>query len=78
MDVAEGSDRTREYDAAVGRAIHAGDGADERSLAGAVGAHDGDDRALRHVERHAVKRLGVAVIEVKVLDAQHHKASAPR
>ena len=40
---------------------HAGDGADERGLAGAVGADDGDDRALVDVERHVVERLRVAV-----------------
>ena len=34
-----------EPDAAASRAMHAGDGLDQRSLAGAVGAHDGDDRS---------------------------------
>ena len=55
-----------------GRArAHAGDGADQRGLAGAVGADDGDDLALRDLERDAVERLGVAVEEVEILDREH-------
>ena len=58
---------------------HAGDGADERGLAGAVGADDGRDRALLDCERDAVERLGVAVEDVEVFDRQHYStASAPR
>ena len=59
--------------------MHAGDGADERGLAGAVGADDGDDRALGDLERDAVERLRVAVEDIEVLDRQHQAtASAPR
>ena len=67
-----------QHDAALRRAQHAGDGADERGLAGAVGADDRDDRALRHFERHAVERADVAVGHFEVLDGEHHTASAPR
>ena len=67
-----------EQDAPARRPQHAGDGADERSLAGAVGADDGDDRALFDVERYAIERLRVAVEHIEVFHAQHHTASAPR
>ena len=53
------------------RFVHAGDGADERGLAGAVGADNGDDGALLDVERNAVERLGVAVEHVEVFDPEH-------
>src|SRR5262249_49127926 len=52
-------------------ALYAGDGADERRFAGAVRADDGHDRALRHLERHAIERLRVAVKELEVANAQH-------
>ena len=67
-----------QHDAALRRAQHAGDGADERGLAGAVGADDRDDRALRDFNRHAVERADVAVGHFKVLNGEHHTASAPR
>ena len=67
-----------EDDAAARLRLHAGERADERRLAGAVGADDGDDRAFRDLERHAVERLHVAVEDIEVFDAQHHTASAPR
>ena len=67
-----------ENNAAARLALHAGDGADERRLAGAVGADNGDDRALFDLKRHAVERLHVAVKHIEVFDAQHHTASAPR
>ena len=51
---------------------------DQRGLARAVGADDGDDRALFDVERHAVERLDVAIKHVEVFDLQHQTASAPR
>ena len=37
------------------RLLDAGDGADQRGLAGAVGADDGDDLALRHLERYVAR-----------------------
>ena len=47
------------------RPLDAGDGADQARLAGAVGADDGDELALLHVERDAVQRLRVAVEEIE-------------
>ena len=67
-----------QHDAAPRRAKHAGDGADERGLAGAVGADDRHDGALRHFERNAVERPDVAVGHFEVLDGEHYTASAPR
>ena len=61
------------------RPVHAGDGADERGLAGAVRADDGDDRPFGDLERHVVERLRVAVEDIEVLDLEHQStASAPR
>src|SRR4029079_18087811 len=57
---------------------HAGNGADQRCLAGAVGADDSDDGALRHFERHVVERPQVAVADFEVRDGQHQTASTPR
>src|SRR4029077_12950594 len=65
-------------DVAAPAAQHAGNGADQRGLTGAIGADNGDDGALLDVERHAVERLDVAVEHIEVFDAQHHKTSAPR
>ena len=39
------------------RIEHAGDRAQDRGLAGAVGAEDGDDLALRHLQADAADRL---------------------
>ncbi len=65
--------------AAAGRLQHAGDGADQRGLAGAIGTDDGDDRAFLDLERDAIERLGIAVEDVEVLDFQHQEtASTPR
>jgi hypothetical protein len=58
--------------------VHAGDGANERGLARAVGADDGDDRTFLDLQRYAVERAGIAVEHLDVLDAQHQIASAPR
>src|SRR5207244_3555977 len=41
-----------EHDAAAGRTVHAGNGLDQRGLAGAVGADDRRDRPLIDRERH--------------------------
>ena len=48
--------------------VHPGNGADQRGFAGAVGADDGDDRALLDLERDAVERLRVAVEHIEVFD----------
>ena len=58
--------------------MHAGDGADQRGLAGAVGADDGHDGSGLDGQRHPVKRLRVAVENADVLDIEHHSDSAPR
>jgi hypothetical protein len=63
-------------DASARRPVHAGDGADERGLAGAIGADNGDDGALGDVERDTVERLRVAVEDVEILDPEHHTSSA--
>src|SRR6185437_6692456 len=67
---------TIEADRTAARPLHAEDGADERALAGAVGADDGDDLAFGDVERNAVERLRVAVEEVDVAQLEH--LSRPR
>ena len=61
------------------RLDHAGNGADQRGLAGAIGADNRDDRALRHFERNAVQRLRIAIEHVDLVDPQHQcTASVPR
>ena len=70
-----------EADASVGRLLDAVNDADQRALAGAVGADDGHDLAIADVERDAVERLGVAIEEVEVLDVQkrvHRTSCSPR
>src|SRR5581483_6543012 len=47
-----------EYHAPARRPLDAMDGADQRALAGAVGADDGDDLARVDAERDAGQRLG--------------------
>ncbi len=47
-------------------------------LAGTIRADNGDDGALRHLQRHFVESLCVAVEDVDVVDEQHQSASAPR
>jgi hypothetical protein len=64
--------------AAARRRLHAGNGADQRGLAGAIGANNGDDGALFDIERDAVERLGIAVEDIEVLDAEHQTVSTPR
>jgi hypothetical protein len=59
------------YDSARRRPIDAGNSADERSLAGTVGADNGDNRALVHVDGDMIKRLSVAVKYVEILDPKH-------
>src|SRR5229473_777426 len=66
-----------EADRAARGLLHAEDGADERALAGAVGADDGDDLARGDVERDAVERLGVAVEEVELAHRQHGTQPLP-
>jgi hypothetical protein len=65
-----------ERDAPGARLLDARDGADERGLAGAVGADDGHDLALGHVERDRRERLRVAVVEIEVADLEHRRHSS--
>ena len=58
--------------------MHAGDGADQGSLAGAVGADDRHDLPRIDRQRHAVERLRIAMENADVLDVEHHNSSAPR
>ena len=53
--------RPSKQDAAGGDRLHAGDRAQQRGLAGAVGADQRDDLAGRDLERDAVQRLDAAV-----------------
>src|SRR6185369_6087074 len=67
-----------ERDAARARPLDAGYRADQRRLAGAVGADDGDDLLLLDLDRHAVERLSVAVVKMDVLRGEDHTAPSPR
>jgi hypothetical protein len=72
-----------ERDPAGARDLDARDRANQRRLAGAVRAHDRDDRAARHRERDARQRLRVPVEQVDVLDGErraagHISVSSPR
>src|SRR5882672_5411638 len=65
---------------AAGR-LDAGDGANERGLAGAVRADDGDDLALRYLERDVGEGLGISVVQIQILDLKkraHISVSSPR
>src|SRR6185437_5728532 len=57
--------------------LHAEDAADERALARAIGADDGDDLARLDVERDIVERLGIAIEEIEVAHFQH-RLTPPR
>ena len=67
-----------EDDAAARRPLHAGNSANERGLARSVRSHDGDDCALLDLERDAVESTNVAIADLEIVDAEHHKTSAPR
>ena len=51
----------------------AGDGVEQRGLAGAVQADDGDELALAHVQRHVLQRLRLAVEDADVVDIQQRR-----
>src|SRR5262249_38786643 len=66
-------------DSAGGGPLHPGNRADQRRLAGAVRADDGDDRSLCDLDRHVIERLCIAIEQVEALDDQRHaSASVPR
>ena len=59
----------------------AGDGAYQGSLAGAIGADNGDDLAVGYFQREAGQRLGVTVIQIEIADFEqrpHSSVSSPR
>ena len=58
---------------------HAHDGVEQRGLAGAVGADDGDDLVVGDVERHAAHGLDLAVGDMDIGKFQQRAhAAAPR
>src|SRR5512144_1988004 len=59
--------------------VHPRYGADQRALAGTIGAHDRNDRTLFDLDRDIVERLRVSIIHIEIFDAKHQPtASAPR
>ena len=67
-----------EGDRALLRVIDAVDDVEHRALAGAVGADDGADLALAHVEADVAQRLHAAEGERYVLERQQHLAGRDR
>src|SRR5690606_4507325 len=65
-----------ERDGALARARVAADRHQQRGLAGAVGADQGDDLALVDLDRYAIERLDGAIVGMDVVQLQHH--SSPR
>ena len=64
-----------EHDGAAGRLLDAADGPQQRRLARAVGAQQGDDLALLDVEVDAEQHLHAVVFDVDV--AAHEQLAAP-
>ena len=57
----------------------AADAVEGGGLAGAVGADQGDDLPLAHMEADAVQRLDVAVFDLEIFDFEEHQiVSSPR
>ena len=56
---------------AAGDRLNAGEAAQQRGLAGAVRADDGDDLAGVHREVDAVQHLDAAVARAQALDVKH-------
>src|SRR6185295_15984968 len=80
MRLAAGNVLPLELDFPGAGLLDAGDGADERGLAGAVGADDGDDLALRHLERNVGEGLSIAVVQIQIPDPKkriHISVSSP-
>mmetsp|Transcript_5523 Transcript_5523/g.13342 ORF Transcript_5523/g.13342 Transcript_5523/m.13342 type:complete len:248 (+) Transcript_5523:1701-2444(+) len=65
-------------DLAAGGLDHAADGPHGGGLAGAIGADQGHDLPLGHLQRDAVQDLDLAVAGAEVLDAEHDQAPPPR
>ena len=58
-------------DGAAVRLYQAGDGAQRGGLARAVGADQGDDLAVGHLQADAAQRLDAAVGYAQILNLQH-------
>src|SRR5207237_9745222 len=67
-----------EAHAATVETLQAGDGVEERCLAGAVGADEPDDRALRHLQGHTAQGLQTAEGQARVVDLEHVHATRLR
>ena len=65
-----------EAHAAGGGSLDAMDGADQRALAGSVGAHDGHDFSGRDVDGDAGQGLGIAIVEVEAIDLEQRRTHA--
>ena len=67
-------------DLAAADLAQAGDGAQDRGLAGAVGADQRDRLALVDLERHAFQRVDVVVVELDVgrARAARHRSEPDR
>ena len=78
LDVERGHVQACEGGGALERQ-HAHDGVQQRGLAGAVGADDGDDLVVGDLERHRAHRLDLAVGDMDVTDLQERAhVAAPR
>ncbi len=64
-----------EHDAAGAHRLHAGQGAQEGGLAGAIGADQGNQFALADFEVDALERLDPAVAAFHALDLEQHVAA---
>ena len=65
-------------DGAAARALDAGDGADQRRLAGAIGSDNGDDGPFFDGKRDIGQSLGVAIKKIEVLNFENHRLPSPR
>ena len=61
--------------AAAARLHQPSDGAQQRALAGAIGADHGDDLAAFHRQRDAEQRLEVAVEDVDGIDLEQRRVT---
>ena len=68
-----------EHQLAAGRLVDAAHQVEDRGLAGAVGADDGEDLALADVEGHAVDGLDAAEVDREVVDREEaHRSRSDR
>src|SRR4051794_10449417 len=64
------SERGARPDDVAGIRHEAGDGVEQRGLSGTIQADHGHELALVDVDRHALERLRLAVMDRKILDPQ--------